>query len=157
MSTIGALLAVDARTMEALRRDPAGTARLVGAAGEVSLEKMWHALHFLLTGCAEGGDPPLADAILGGTAIGPDVGHGPARLLDPGRVRAISGALEGIGREELRRRFVPAELARQEIYPMVWDEPEEELLDELAAYFEAMAACYREAAGRGHGMLLSLS
>jgi hypothetical protein len=157
MSMIGAVLPLRPAHLEQLKANPAGVRGLIGAPGEVSLEKMWQALHFLLTGSAEDVQPPLGEAILGGTEIGDDVGYGPARYLTPGQVQAIAAALRQLDREELRRRFKPATMTELDIYPMVWDEPEEELFEELMTYYGELAACYQAAATKGDAMLLSLS
>ena len=59
----------------------------------MSLEKMWLALHHLLTGEFRAVASPLSRAILGGKEIGEDVGDGPARYLWADEVREISSAL----------------------------------------------------------------
>jgi hypothetical protein len=42
----------------------------------LSLEKSWHGIHYLLTGLAEGGRPPLSWAVLGDKEI-PETGTAP--------------------------------------------------------------------------------
>jgi uncharacterized protein DUF1877 len=42
----------------------------------LSLEKSWHALHYLLTGTAEQAPPPLGNVIMGGEEIGEDRDYG---------------------------------------------------------------------------------
>ena len=47
-----------------------------------SLEKAWHGLHYLLTGDAWGGGPPLNFIVMGGDEIdGVDTGYGPPRTF----------------------------------------------------------------------------
>jgi hypothetical protein len=59
----------------------------------------------LLTGSAEPSDSALARAIPGGKEIGPDLGYGPARLLNSSEVQAIASALATVSAEDLTRRF----------------------------------------------------
>src|SRR5258708_20564425 len=59
----------------------------------LSLEKSWHGIHYLLTGVAEGGRPPLSWTVLGDKEI-PDtgklMGYGPAHILTPPQVNSVS-------------------------------------------------------------------
>src|SRR5262249_49894702 len=123
-----------------------------------SMEKMWWALHFLLTGDAPGcGEPPLAWAVFGADEIGKDTGYGPPRFLTPEQVGAVSAALSALSRDELRVRFDPARFDEAEVYPGVWDEDPEELFDELMTYLDGLTDHYRSAAEAGDGMLLAIS
>jgi len=116
---------------------------------------MWEALQFLLTGQSFGGTPPLSNALLGGTEVGPDRrGYGPVRFLTPDEVHAVDTALQGVSHVELRSRFNPRDLERNEIYPMVWDQPVDELFDELRSHFDLVTACYRDAVAKHNAMLL---
>jgi hypothetical protein len=123
----------------------------------LSIEKMWHALHFLLTDDPWHGAPPLGLAILGGTEFGEDLGYGPARFLTPEQVRAVSAALSALTHAELRQRFDPAKFDAAQIYPNVWDEDPDDLFEELSGYFDALTAYYREASEKGHAMLTALT
>lgn len=116
----------------------------------VSLEKLWHALHFLLTGAAYESDSPLADVILGG---GDDED---VRVLPPDRVQALAAALSALTEAELRARFSPAKLAANDIYPDIWDEAEDDLWDEVWGYFLELRGAYTRAAAAGHGMRQSV-
>ena len=86
----------------------------------LDLDKSWHLLHFLLTGDPLGGSPPLKDAIIGGTEIGPDLGSGPARVLTPEQVRAVADALAGVREADLRSRYIPDALEAAKMYPGMW-------------------------------------
>lgn len=125
-------------SQEALRRGDGGDAvlRLVQAGlgggppaaipprdAELSLDKAWHGLHYILTGAAEASDGPLGEAILGGVEVGEDfAGYGPARALDPARVAAVAGALDEPGLEqEATARYDPSRMNDLEIYPFGWD------------------------------------
>lgn len=114
------------------------------------LEKSWHSLHYLLTGSAQEVDSPLGSAILGGTEIGPDLGYGPARFLDPKRVQEVSSALNTISSDDLARRFDLNAMIAAKIYACADDEE----LELAQHYFEHVVKYYAEAAKRGDAMLL---
>jgi hypothetical protein len=74
----------------------------------LDFDKSWAAIQFLLNGDVMGdqGEPPLSDAVLGGTWLGDvDVGYGPARYLLPQEVRAVATALDAIPEGEFRKRY----------------------------------------------------
>ena len=52
----------------------------------------------------------LSLPILGGTAIGDDMGYGAPRYLDAPQVKEAAEALAALPVDELRQRFKPAEL-----------------------------------------------
>jgi hypothetical protein len=128
---------------------PTPTVRLV------SLEKMWQALHFLLTGEPFGGTPPLSLAILGGHPLD-EQEEGSNIVLEPSEVEAVATALSGLKHEDLDRRFEPAQFAAAGIYPGVWDEDRGELLAELTGYFDELVAFYRDAARCGSAVLIDV-
>jgi hypothetical protein len=104
-------------------------------ASHLGIEKSWHVIHFLLTGSAWEGEPPLSQAVLGGTPLGDeDLGYGPARYLKADEVQVVSRALNGISPTELGHRFDQEALAAAEIYPSIWDGAIEE--DEIQAFLD---------------------
>lgn len=120
----------------------------------MDLDKSWHGLHYLLTGTAFEGTPPLALAILGGAGIGDEADYGPVRFLTPGEVASVAAALSGITAEELTRRYDPEAMEEQAIYPQIWASEGAEALDYLLDYFGSLQAAYAEAAARGDAVLL---
>jgi hypothetical protein len=121
----------------------------------LDLDKSWHGIHYLLTGELWGGDGPLADAVLGGDAVGPDLGYGPARLLRPDRVAAVAQALAEVAQETLTACFVPAVLTEMGVYPQIWDEGQQ-ALDYLLGNYRRLAAFYERAAREGSAVLLAI-
>ena len=115
----------------------------------LELGKSWHLLHFLLTGSADSVPPPLGNAILGGTAIGPDLGYGPARFLTPRQVSDVAEALTGVDAAELARRY-PAAIDRADIY--TYSDIDKD--DDYLFHFRALVAYYVDAARNDNGMLL---
>jgi hypothetical protein len=114
------------------------------------LDKAWHAIHFLLTRSEYGGEPPLANAILGGITIGEERGGG-ARSLSPTEVAEVSGALAAVSIGELEERFEPAELDERGIYPMAWSKLG---FDYIRIPLADLIHYYTLAALRGEGMLV---
>lgn len=123
----------------------------------LDLHKAWHGIHFLLTGQAAGGTPPLAYAVLGfpEQPIGDDLGDGPATYLEPARVRDVAAALAELSPDELRRRFDPAQMTALEIEPTaIWKRAGEDDFEWLMQFYAPLPDYYAEAAQRGDAMLI---
>jgi hypothetical protein len=91
------------------------------AARNISLDKAWHGLHYLLCGAAEPAPGPLGQAVFGGTEIGEDMGYGPARYFTVAQTAEIAQALQVTGLETtLRHRYDPDAMERIGIYPGGW-------------------------------------
>jgi hypothetical protein len=130
---------------------------LEGSDAVLSLEKSWHGLHFVLAGTTSGGDPPLNFLMGGGVPVGDeDVGYGPARVLDPVGVAEFDKALEAISDADFARRFDPAELTGALIYPMIWDEPLDELMQEYRSYFQEMKRHVHRATQSRQALILTI-
>ena len=87
-----------------------------------SLEKEWHALHFLITGdSGSGGDaqlnPPYCNIVMEGTPTQFEATYGVVRYLTPEETRAVAELLSTLSVEDLRQRFDPAAFNASEIYP----------------------------------------
>lgn len=161
MSMICELFVISSGTAQQLSANPAEIHNLLESLDEsenaVSLEKSWHALHFVLTGTANEGDEPLNFILLGGTPVGDeDVGYGPARLLSPQFVSQLNAVLTPITADVFDDRFDLAAIDAADIYPQIWDEPREELLDEFASYFSEMKEIVARAAQSNAAMLVTI-
>jgi hypothetical protein len=124
------------------------------AGDETDLDKMWHGIHFLLTGTAWEGTEPLCYLLVGGQQVG-EVGHGPARALSSAQVSAFSVALAPLTGENLRVRFNPKAMEAADIYPSGWEDPDED--DEfggLASYFDDLKAFVTDAAAKNSGIII---
>jgi hypothetical protein len=122
---------------------------------ELDLDKAWHGIHYLLTGTAWEMGEGAGAAILGGDEIGEDNGYGPARLLSPDTVRAVSAGLDRMDAEALRARFDPAAMAAADVYPAIWSSSDE--FDYLVPHFTELRRFYRAAADNGQAVLLALT
>jgi Domain of unknown function (DUF1877) len=127
---------------------------------EEDVDKAWHGIHFLLTGSAWGGEPPLNFLVSGGREIGDvDVGYGPARGFTSAEVAEISQALGQISSDDLRGRFDGKRLMDAEIYPEIWDRDpaEDDTVGYLVANFDSMKALLQRAATKSSGLLVYLN
>jgi hypothetical protein len=83
-----------------------------GARAELEVDKAWHGLHFLFTRTAWEGEEPACFLVQGGSMLGEDAD-------DEALPRVLS-------REELARRYDPVRMTELDIYPSIWNRPEEE-------------------------------
>lgn len=129
-----------------------------GEAREVDLDKAWHGIHYLLTGSAQEGAPPLNFLVVGGASVGDvDVGFGPARAFRANEVQHLAAAMAGLRVEGLRARFDPAAMMAQAIYPEIWEADPADAFAYCAEYFEALKQFIRDAADANLGVVIHLS
>lgn len=118
------------------------------------LGKVWHVLHFILSGRGEAG-PGVASAILGGTEL-PDLdgvmGYGPIQYLRPTEVKSIAIALAKVTEKETQSRFNRQEAEAKRIYlASTVSAPED--WEYVQSLLEGLKAFYIDAQTRGSAML----
>ena len=154
-------LATDAELRET-ESAPGAVERLIDAAYEgrkddlVDVDKAWHCLHFLLTGTAWEGEPPLDFVVRGGTEVGEDLGYGPARAFRSAELRAIADALDKLAHRDLVSRFNAAEMDELEIYPRGGWQGVDPTSAERFGYFSGAFDTVRDLARRGRKSGLGL-
>lgn len=127
----------------------------------VDLDKAWHGIHYLLTGTAWEGEPPLNALVVGGVDL-PDPndewGYGPPRILQPHDVASLGSALAALSDEDLAARFDPADMTAKEIYPEIWnrDPADEDVLGYLMEYVGVLRAFVSAATAKHDGVLLAI-
>lgn len=124
------------------------------------LDKAWHGIHFLFTGTAWEGEPPLNFLVVGGREVGrEEVGYGPARTLTSSETRELATALARMDAADLRARFAPAEMMRLEIYPEIWDRDpsEDDTLGYLMEYLAQLRGAVQTASDRRLGLLITIT
>ena len=130
-----------------------------GEGAATDLDKAWHGIHYLLTGTAWEGDPPL-DALLRGGREMPDidVGYGAPRTLTAAETLTFANALAALSDDELRRRFAPADMTQLEIYPEIWDRDpsEDDTLGYLLEYALRLREHLADAVAQRRGLLIML-
>jgi hypothetical protein len=110
--------------------------------------KLWHGMHFLLTGAEWDAELSLGLAILGGAECGKDTGYGPPRFLGVEEVREVASALGRFSAEAAAGKYSPGDLDSAKVYPRNWREVPSRL-QEAAEWVGYLAAFYREAAEQG--------
>lgn len=169
MSMICVLRQIEASEIDTLLQDPERIFDLLEEdnsldedelEAETDLDKAWHGIHYLLTGTAWEGKPPLCYLVGGGQTIGDvEVSYGPARVLRPDEVRAFDQALKAISLDDLSRRFNPDAMMRAEIYPEIWDRNpgEDDTLAYVLEYFEPLKVVLHDAAQQKKGLIIYFS
>ena len=118
----------------------------------LSLEKAWHGLHYLLTGEVWGGSGHRAFLLVGGIEQGEDLGYGPTRYFDPQKLRNISKEINGISDDDLWSNFDANQMTNYDIYPGIWDEPEDDLQEEYLEYFQMLKKFVTKTAENGEAL-----
>lgn len=121
----------------------------------VDLNTAWHGIHWLLTGTAYDAESVAGQAIFGGEPVGPDLGYGPAHLLDVPTVRRIAKALSTISAGELAERVDPEAMSAADIYPGFWSERD---IAEvwIQPRYKALRRFYQRAAKQGRPVLVAI-
>ena len=124
---------------------------------DLDIGETWHGLQYLLTGTAWEGKAPLDFLVRGGQDVG-DIpsDEGTARVFTPEQVKELSKALGALAESTLRKRYDPARLQQEDIYPGFWEEPPPDLdpEEELFSYFEELKKFLAAVTKRGHGLLV---
>jgi Domain of unknown function (DUF1877) len=127
-------------------------------ADEVDFDKAWHALHFCLVGCADPIAHPLS--LFGcGESIGHDLGYESAILWVPEHVRAFRDELAKLTDQELRERYDPVEMAKQNVYlaETLADEPINESWEYVAQGLPALRKFADRSVENGRAVISRLS
>jgi Domain of unknown function (DUF1877) len=143
MSLIGHVYLLAEARIDALLADPGSIYGVIDgayndpSAGFVDLDKAWHCLHYLLTGSAQGGHPPLDFLLQGGEPVGAEDlgGAGPARVFRPAAAAAIADALRPLDPAQLMLRFDLKKLEKLDVYPGRWSDLNLRSDYELGYYF----------------------
>jgi hypothetical protein len=125
---------------------------------EFDADKAWHGIHFLLAGKPWEGPPPLNFMVAGGKEIGKiDVGYGPARGFTSSEVASICDALEPITPQTLKLACDREAFRKNDIYPNIWDEPDDECFGYVLSHFEDLKAFMNRTKDSGKGLIVYLS
>lgn len=162
MGMAACFIAIDERAVRKFLANPDSLEDFLSAQFEseepaniVDVDKSWHCIHFMLTGRANGGEEPLAWAVLGGEETGDDAGYGPARILAPDQVKSVSRALASIDKSKFSSRYDPAAMEAADIYLSdMCVRDGDEALEYIVENYLALADFYRDAAERGDGAVL---
>jgi hypothetical protein len=127
-----------------------------GEGVRASVDRAWHGIHYLLTGTAWEGNPPLDFLVNGGRFVGAtDERHGPLRAFTASETKAILDIFATFSTYEMRKRYNPRDMAAKEVYPGIWSH-EEESLSYLIEHVERLRGFLRQAVEAQMGMLIFL-
>ena len=161
MGMIGCFLAVDRASAILLRQPGADVPGFINGHDEadegMDVDKAWQLIHFGLTGAAYEGQGVLAQAVMGGTGIGEDVGYGPARILDAAEVAAVAAALTPIGPVEFTALFTGRDAHGVDLYPLHGRAVTPDDIAYATETYSELRQYYLAAAARGDAMLLYIS
>jgi Domain of unknown function (DUF1877) len=122
---------------------------------ELSLEKSWHGLHYLMTGDVWAGEPPLNFIATGGEEVGDiDVGYGPARIFRTPQVAVIHAALNNLPDNYVDTKLDLPAFEAAKIYPRIWSEPRPALVDEYTHFLNELKTYIGTAAESQQALLL---
>ncbi len=85
------------------------------------------------------------------------MGYGPVRAYSRDEVAAIATMLGSITTEALKLKCDRAAFQKNDIYPNVWDEPDEECFGYLLSYFEDLKEFLKRTEDAGKGLLVYYS
>ena len=127
----------------------------VGVSGHFSLDKLWQAVHFTLTGEAI----PVAyrgplDIVYGGAPLAEfEVGMAPPLGFTAEQVAATAAALSGADFAAMIAKVSTAQLADQDVYPFFEPGDDGLLHEELTAYLRGLEGFYASAAAGGEAVI----
>ena len=125
----------------------------------LDIDKMWDALHFVLTGvsCIEPiKNNPLSEAVVGVFSI--DGIEEYISYIEKSRIKDIVFALDNFDIEKALKTFSMKEFKEAELYPDIWDYEEEtdEIKEEIMGYFQNMKDFYKQVLEEDGNVLVTI-
>lgn len=148
-------VALDEKTARAIAEDEVRVSEALFESegpSHLYLDKDWHALDWLLSKGAKADAENAKTPILGGSPIGVELSMGRAYLHDAKAVKRFAEALSRLSSEDIKKRYDPAAMDSDEVYPGEWASDPENLPALLHA-FGILKAFYIEAAKKGLAVL----
>lgn len=162
MSMIGYYLRADEDTVSRVRDGEANDLLFGDEAGEklISIDKTWHAIHYILTGCVWDipDDNISGQLVLGGEPVNDeDMGYGPARLIPAETVKSLNDALAVWDESRFRENFHIQDMTDNEIYPVMAGEDEADFFEYVWEYFDELKKFVKEAAEKEESIITFLA
>lgn len=125
------------------------------------IDKMWDALHFLLTGKPASEpieDDLISEAIVGQVNISGEDAEDFAAGIYSNRVHEIAEALKGIDFKGYIEKFNMSNFMQNDIYPNIWsyEEERDEIAADLSDSFVYLKNFYERMSEQGHAVLVSI-
>ncbi|GGG53355.1 YfbM family protein [Paenibacillus radicis (ex Gao et al. 2016)] len=119
----------------------------------LDIDKSWEAIHYLLCKDISDGEPPLGYVVPLLTSQHLEYGAFGAFYLRAGQVAEAHQAIAELDEGQLRLRYDFQAMVKEEIYPFVEDEDEDELFAYVLQNFEEIQRFYSQAAAEGKGII----
>jgi len=113
------------------------------------LDKIWHLLHYQITGDAENEEYPLAYAIMIGHLL--HESWSDWVYLPPDEVKEVSYALSSLSEDDFYMKCKPESVSELDIYK--YPSVHKEDVDDALEYFRKLKDYYQDAANKGNAML----
>ena len=125
----------------------------------LDIDKMWDALHFVLTGvsCIEPiKNNPLSEAVVGVFSI--DGIEEYISYIEKSRIKDIVFALDNFDIEKALKTFSMKECKEAELYPNIWgyEEETDEIKEEIMDYFQDMKDFYKQVLEEDGNVLVTI-
>ena len=125
----------------------------------LDIDKMWDALHFVLTGvsCSEPiKNNPLSEAVVGVFSI--DGIEEYISYIEKSRIKDIVLALDNFDIEKALETFNMEECKEAELYPNIWgyEEETDEIKEEIMDYFQDMKDFYKQVLEEDGNVLVTI-
>ena len=125
----------------------------------LDIDKMWDALHFVLTGvsCIEPiKNNPLSEAVVGVFSI--DGIEEYISYIEKLRIKDIVFALDNFDIEKALETFSMEECKEAELYPNIWgyEEETDEIKEEIMDYFQNMKDFYKQVLEEDGNVLVTI-
>ena len=125
----------------------------------LDIDKMWDALHFVLTGvsCIEPiKNNPLSEAVVGVFSI--DGIEEYISYIEKSRIKDIVFALDNFDIEKALETFSMEECKEAELYPNIWgyEEETDEIKEEIMGYFQNMKDFYKQVLEEDGNVLVTI-
>ena len=125
----------------------------------LDIDKMWDALHFVLTGvsCIEPiKNNPLSEAVVGVFSI--DGIEEYISYIEKSRIKDIVFALDNFDIEKALETFSMEECKEAELYPNIWgyEEETDEIKEEIMDYFQNMKEFYKQVLEEDGNVLVTI-
>lgn len=164
MSMIGNLLRVKNSELEEYLKDSSLLEdRIYNNEAEnenlVDLDKSWDGILFLLTGQSFAtAEHNLVRVLFSGQIIDEeqDLGYGPAHYLTPEQVSELNNEISTITIADLKKKFDPEKMNKQEVYPTIWDEGDD-AFDYVSNGFLELQDAFAKATKNGEAIITFLN
>ncbi|HEY3812971.1 MAG TPA: DUF1877 family protein [Caulobacteraceae bacterium] len=151
---VKARLAAVRAQLEAQGGAAAPSPQTQGLEPPLDLHKSWHLLHYVFSGRVDDAPPPEGE-LMGGEAMGQDLGYGPPHLHDVAATRTFADFLAAQTVDALQARIDLDKM--DDIYVYGGLDDEEEIRDDLEHFFPRLRDYVVAMADKGYGLLIWLS